>query len=203
MKISQKIQIQSLFAACLLLFGATRASASLYGIICVECQLQQASYTLQNSSSTSLSGPVIFPSAAGDFQFNVFGQLATAYNSSFFYNTGTYSFATTGNTTVPSQSISMTVNPGQIGMFFNLDWNSTTSDVLNVFNVKHINGDTIFTPVDVDGNGVVGFNILQGPYPGLDLSLNFTVTTVPLPAAFGLFASAIPVLLFFARRRKV
>ncbi len=193
--------MQVLLTGCFLFICATKASASLYEIICVECQLSDAGYTLQDSSGVVDSGPVIFPSSSGDFQFNTFGLVATARNSQFYYNTGTYQFITSGDTYLPAHTISMTVNPGQIGMFFQFNWNGTTSDALNVFDVAYNNGDTILTPTDVDGNGIVGFAVPQGAFVGTDLALNFTVAT-PLPAALWLFVSAIPGLFFFARRKK-
>lgn len=197
-------QIQVLLTGCFLFMCSPGASASLYDIICVECQLLNADYILQNSSGVMDSGPIILPPNSGDFQFDTFGHVAAAKNSHFYYNSGTYQFVTSGDIYSPSHTISMTVNPGQIGMFFQFDWNGSTSEMLNVFDVVHRNnGDMVLTSVDVDGNGIDGFAIPQGVFVGTDLALNFTVTTTPLPAAFWLFISALPGLLFFTRRKKL
>lgn len=190
MKSGNKLQV--LLAGILLLSASLQASASLYEIICVECQLTEASYTLQDSSTVFDSGPIIFPSLNGDFEFDVLGQIATAYNSSFFYNPGDYQFG----------SASMTVGSGQLGMFFLVDWNDNISvEIVNVFDLSYLGSDMILTPTDVDGNGVVGYAIPEGPYPGVDLALNFTVTT-PIPAAFWLFASGLLGLLHIAKRKE-
>lgn len=180
------------------------ASASLYDIICVECTLQEASYEFNDSSIGNVAnGNLTAPNATGDFEIdNFFGFPLVAHDVTFYWGSGTYIFDSVGDSVVPGINISMTVNPGQVGMHFLFDWHGNTDiDVLNVFDVSYIGSDTIYTPTDVDSNGIVGFSMVDGPFQGSDMATAFVVAT-PIPTAVWLFGSGLIGLIGIARRKK-
>jgi len=117
-----------------------------------------------------------------------------AHDVTFYWGSGTYNFDSIGDSVTSGVNISMTVNLGQVGMHFLSDWNGNTDiDVLNVFNISHVNGDTTYIPTVVDGNGIVGFAMVDGPFQGTDMATSFVVAT-PVPAAVWLFGSGLLVL---------
>ncbi len=201
MKMRHKLSV--LPTGFFLLFVSLNAQASFYDIVCVECSLIDASYTLEDGSGNVTGDALVFPNAYDDVDFELFSSTATSYNSSFYFNPGIYTFDSQGDSITAAQTISMTVNSGQVGMHFLFDWDGNTAiDVLGVFDVQNVNGDLIYTPTDVEGNGIVGFTMVDGPFQGVDIVLNFTVAT-PVPAAFWLFASGLVGLLHIGRRKKI
>jgi hypothetical protein len=179
-------------------------SASLYDIVCVECTLTNAIYEFTDSGIGNIaSGNLAFPSVTGDFEIeNFFGFPLVAHDVIFYWGTGTYNFDSVGDSVTPGMNISMTVNTGQVGMHFLFDWHGNTDiDVLNVFDVSYINSDTLFTPTDVDGNGIVGFAMVDGPFQGTDMATRFVVTT-PIPSAVWLFGFGLLGLIGISRRKK-
>lgn len=181
---------------------STSSQAAMYEVVCVECSLTDTSFTVQSLAGVVDTGTLQFPNEAGDFDFNLLDLNASAYNSSFYFLPGTYSFDSQGDAVTPPQTISMTVGEGQVGMHFLFDWGTNSAiDVLAVFDVITQGSDTIFVPTDVDGNFVTGFSMVDGPFQGQDIAIGFTVVT-PLPAAVWLFGTGLLGLLPLARRRK-
>lgn len=186
----------------ILLLSSLPASASLWDIVCVECSLDDANFRVIDTSGVDTSSPIVFPGVSGDFSADFFGFDLIAHDVNFYWNSGTYNFDSIGDAVTPAQNISMSVNPGQVGMHFLFDWHGNNDiDVLAVFDVTYSSGNIIYSPTDVDGNGVVGFTMVEGPFQGADASVNFTVAT-PVPAALWLFGSGVIGLISVARRKK-
>lgn len=189
-------------AACLLLSSvALPASASLSDLVCVECTLEEANFTIINPNGTTASSPLTYPGIGGDFSAEFFGFDLVAHDVNFYWGAGTYTFDSEGDSVAPPRNISMTVNPGQVGLHFLFDWhNSTDIDVLAVLDIVQSPGKIVYTPTDVDGNGITGFAMVDGPFQGIDASVDFEVA-VPVPAAAWLFATGLLGLAGVARKK--
>lgn len=127
------------------------------------------------------------------------------------YNPGTYTIgingdganectfsATTCNAPLANGdgNYTFTVPTGSYGGNINFAWGATTG--IDVFVVWSGNG---ITSLDVDGDGIPGARMVDGPFPGF--SANFTPgPAVPIPAAVWLFGSGLLGLVGIARRRK-
>jgi len=94
----------------------------------------------------------------------------------------------------------MTVGTGQIGLRTFIDWNSNVYDILTVWDITTINNQQILTATDMDGDGIRGYQMVTGPFAGLNVTIDATV--VPVPAAAWLFASGLIGLYGFSRRHK-
>lgn len=126
-----------------------------------------------------------------------FGAAWTAHSGTTF-GPGTYTIPGVGGGTYTN----IVVGPGQVGGYILFDWASTINiDVVNVW-------DTGFTGLcgqeycssDVDGDGIPGIGMINGPFPGFNANFDFTV--VPVPAAVWLFGSGLLGLIGVARRKK-
>ncbi len=191
-----------LTAFCLLL-ASQGGRASIYDIICVECSLSASHYNIFDPlSGTSIAdNAFVVPGSLTEMESSLFGLPLYAHDINFYLVPDTYSFDSQGDLLTPAQTISMTVLPGQVGMHMLFDWNGNTDiDVLAVFNVAQIGKDTAYLPVDVGGNGIPGFEMVDGPFQGNYFSATFVVTT-PLPAASWLFLGGAGLLSAVARRR--
>lgn len=195
---------KSIIGVALLLFlSSSPALASLYDIVCVECSLTTANYEFNDPNIGNVaSGNLTVTDYSSGFEIDsFFGFPLIAHDVTFYWGSGTYSFDSIGDSVTSGQNISMTVNSGQLGMHFLFDWSvSTDIDVLNVFDVSYLNGDMVLTSTDVDGNGIVGFAMVDGPFQGVDMATNFVVAT-PIPAAAWLFGSGLLGLLGVAKRK--
>lgn len=199
-----KLALNVTAVAVPLLLLSLPVRASLYDIVCVECTLTQATYEFNDITLGHIAdGDITFPSAIGDFEIeDFFGSPLVAHDVTFYRDTGTYSFDSIGDSVAPGETITMTVDSGQVGMHFLFDWNGKADiDVLNVFDTSYINGEMIYTSTDVDGNGIVGFAMVDGPFQGTDMATNFVVAT-PIPAAVWFFASGLLGLIGISRCKK-
>jgi len=200
------MKIKSLFTvipSMILLFSSSPAFASLYDIVCVECSLTGNYEFTEHNNGNTASGDLSFSDLSSGFEIeSFFGFPLIAHDVSVYWGPGTYAFDSNPSSSTSGQQIEMTVNSNQIGMHFLFDWSVYTDvDVINVFDVSYLNGDMILTSTDVDGNGIVGFTMVDGPFPGdLDMATNFVVAT-PIPAAAWLFGSGLIGLVGFARRK--
>lgn len=188
----------------LLLTSSLPASASLWDIVCVECSLLDANFSVIDlQSGVITSSPINLPgSTGGDFDAVFFGKDLIAHDVNFYFNPGTYHFDSMGDSITLPQTISMTVNPGQVGLHFLFDWGGNNDiDVLSVFNVSTVGGVTTYAPTDVDGNAVLGFRMVDGPFQGIDASVNFVVAT-PVPAAAWLFGSGLVGIIGLSARKR-
>lgn len=130
------------------------------------------------------------------------------------YNAGTYNVGIngdgadelSGNAAAPLADgdgmYSFTVPTGSIGGNIDFAWGATTG--IDVFVVWSADG---LTSLDVDGDGIPGARMVDGPFPGF--SANFTAASgptppseVPVPAAVWLLGSGLMGLVGVARRRK-
>ena len=68
--------------------------------------------------------------------------------------------------------LNATIEPGHVGAYMEIEW---LSNVFNLFMGWEANADkTVFTPVDVDGDGVPGMRMLAGPFAGISAVYDFT-----------------------------
>ncbi|MDH5573061.1 MAG: VPLPA-CTERM sorting domain-containing protein [Gammaproteobacteria bacterium] len=137
----------------------------------------------------------------GDFSFDIIGILATAHDSTF-YSAGSYTFMSTPDLVFPdSIPLYMTVGADQLGMHTLIDWNANTYDVLTVWDIAYMGNDILYTAIDMDGDGIRGYQHLNGPYAGMNFIMDMTIAT-PVPAAVWLFGSGLLMLMGIARKRK-
>ena len=88
-------------------------------------------------------------------------------------------------------SYNFTVDEGQVGGHILLDSGATTNiDVINVWDLNTVNGAMTFTSADIDGNGIRGIDMIDGPYINLSVNFDFS-TAVPIPPALWLFGSGL------------
>jgi len=120
----------------------------------------------------------------------------------------------------PNKLLNLTVGSDQIGAHLLFDWNVTNNmDVVLLWDQQGVftgapggelyqgpagptpGTDDIFGLVsrDVDGDGIPGAKMVDGPFIGFQP--NFNVSTVPLPAAAWLFGSGLLGLVGIARRK--
>lgn len=145
--------------------------------------------------------PVNFNSILGDFDFTYLVEVGVGYNSTFYTSPGTYTFDSTPDALFPSVPISMTIGNDQLGMRTFIDWNSNIYDILMVWDVTTSGNLTTYTAIDVDGDGIRGYNMVSGPFAGLNVTMDVAVAT-PIPAAVWLFSSGLLGLIGMARRKK-
>lgn len=127
------------------------------------------------------------------------------------YGPGTYTINVNGdgaNAPAGSENVTFTVGAGQVGGNINFAWGATTGiDVFNVWNiVNNGNGTYTWTSTDVDGNGIPGLGMVDGPFPGFSANFSFTNTTatapVPEASTYGMMLAGLGLVGFAARRRK-
>ena len=88
--------------------------------------------------------------------------------------TGTYTRSDGG-----SGEITATVNPGQLGGYFELEWSLNTFRTFMVWDVVESADGGNYTTVDSDGDGIPGHALVAGPFVGITLIYDFTVGTPP------------------------
>lgn len=119
------------------------------------------------------------------------------------YGPGTYTISTVDPAPgVSGGSYNFTVGDGQLAGSVKFAWNITTGiDVLMVWNVATNGGNTTYTSTDVDGNGIPGIAIVDGPFVGFSPAFSM-VQPVPVPTATWLLGSGLMGLMGVARRRR-
>lgn len=106
--------------------------------------------------------------------FSFFGfQMVTA--SIELLNEGTH----TRTDTISGVSSSVTVNPGQQGAWMWFTWSVSEFPTFMVWDVSHNPNGAVYTAVDSDGDGIPGHAFFSGPFPGFNMSYNFTVGEPP------------------------
>ena len=150
-----------------------------------------------------------------------FGLLWTAHDGVTF-GPGTYTFDTAVNNsgTVGDTYTGLVVEAGQVGGHILWDYSTGVNiDLVMVWDVID-NGDGTTSYYTIDNAGFVrggqvlpdGYNLLDGvrgnsmadgPFPGANIFFDFSVATVPIPAAVWLFGSGLLGLVGIARRKKV
>ena len=144
--------------------------------------------------------PVDFSPPAGDFGFMYLGNPGVGYNSTFYATEGTYDFIFDSDPYVPSVPVSMTVGVDQLGMRTFIDWNGNTFDILTVWDVTTLGNLTTLMAIDLEGDGIRGFLMPNGPFAGFNFIMDVTIAT-PIPAAIWLFGSGLIGLIGLARRK--
>ena len=108
-----------------------------------------------------------------------------------------------------AENVTFTVGAGQVGGNINFAWGSSSGiDVFNVWNVvDNGNGTYNWVTTDIDGNGIPGLGMVDGPFQ--DFSANFSYTnttaTAPIPEAstYGMMLAGLGLVGFAVRRRKL
>lgn len=144
---------------------------------------------------------VDFYPSQGDFGFNYLTIAGTGHDSEIYTSPGTYTFWTTPDSVFPtSMEISMTVGENQLGLRTFIDWNGNTYDILTVWDMV-MNGDQLsLISSDMNGDGIRGYQMVTGPFAGLNVIMDATITT-PVPAAIWLFGSGLLCLIGAGRRK--
>jgi len=146
--------------------------------------------------------PVDFNPPSNDFSFTYLGNPGFGYNSSIYTSPGTYTFWSTPDSVFPtSVELSMTVGANQLGMRTFIDWNSNIYDILMVWDVTTSGNVTSLYATDMDGDGIRGYQMVSGPFAGLNVVMDATIVT-PVPAAVWLFGSGLLGLAGFIRRKQ-
>ena len=91
------------------------------------------------------------------------------------------------------------VMTGQAGGLFYFDWGVSTD--VPVWIVWDVSGDS-YLATDSDGDGIRGHQMTYGPFSGLSMTIDFTVSTVPVPAAIWLFGSGLLGIIGLSRHKK-
>ena len=126
-----------------------------------------------------------------------FGQLWTAHSGTTF-GPGTYTFDASNAQDGSIMITNVVVGAGQVGGHILFNWGGNNDiDVVNVWDVA---GAT-YTATDVEGDGVAGYDMVDGPFVGYSAAFSFTAP-VPVPAAVWLFGSGLLGLVGVARRKK-
>ena len=166
--------------------------------------MASATFTMLDGTGATVGVDTSVTGAIGGGTWSVastatfFGLTWTAHDGTTF-GPGTYSF----DTLTGGVYTGVEVGAGQIGGHILFDWGATADiDVVNVWDVNGL----VYTSTDgiatnpVNPDGVRGYGMLDGAFPGFNA--NFDFTAVPVPAAVWLFGSGLLGLVGVARRRK-
>ncbi len=181
--------MQKLFLlASLVLLVFSNANSAPYPFA-VESQLLGSDINILSSegSVVGASDANWMTPSTGDFEFSIAGVTGTGAIDEV-YSAGAHTTSTIADSVFPSQNVTWEVNNNQLGMHSILDWNFNQWDLFVVWDLN-TNGSVInYSATDMDSNGVRGFQFVNGPFAGLDMTLDVVITT-PVPAAFWLFIS--------------
>jgi hypothetical protein len=121
------------------------------------------------------------------------------------YGAGTHTVSTVdAGAGVDGPDVTFTVGAGQLGGNIDFSWGGTTGiDVFNVWNVVN-NGDgtMTLTSTDIDGNGILGLGMVDGPFPNFSANFNMTAP-VPEASTYGMMLAGLGLVGFAVRRRKL
>ena len=167
----------------------------------VESEIISSSHILTEPNGDILQDALVFDvDWSSDFSF-IFGDIEGFGTVLEAYSGGNHTTTADADTSMAAQTVNWSVGEDQFGIYGIIDWNDTMFDFFVVWDVV-TNGSTIdYIATDMDGDGVRGFNFVNGPFQGLNYSLDVTVVT-PIPAAVWLFGSGLLGLIGVARRKK-
>lgn len=156
---------------------------------------------LDPASGLAVDGGAVdfFPASGADFSFSLLVNVGEGSGTTT-YEPGNHSFVSVADAVFPSRQVNFEVGPGQLGMHALIDWNASTFDFLVVWDVIQTGNIIDLVATDADGDGVRGFQLVSGPFAGMNMFMDATIVT-PLPSAVWLFGSGLAGLVGAARRR--
>jgi len=140
------------------------------------------------------------PYTGGDFSFIFadevgYGTITEAFSS------GTHTTIADSDIYSSAQTVNWTVGDNQFGVHGIIDWNDTMADFFVVWDIVN-NGSVIdYIASDMDGDGIRGFQFVNGAFQGVNYALDVTLVT-PIPATAWLFGSGLIGLFGLAKRKK-
>jgi hypothetical protein len=129
------------------------------------------------------------------------------------YGVGTHTVNVNGDGALGAGvgDVTFTVGAGQVGGNINFAWGATTGiDVFNVWNVTTAGGITTYTSTNFNAlyNGVavapdaiLGFGMVDGPFPGFSANFNMT-TAVPEASTYGMMLAGLGLIGGMVSRRR-
>lgn len=178
---------------------SVNALAAPYPFI-VESQLVSSSYTYTDPTNDSFSDAVSWTPTIGNFSFDLWGIQAYATITNFYFAPGTYSLSANSDIYSLPSNVTWDLNAGQMGLSGVIDWNSNKTDFIVAWDVIQNGAMTNYLATDVDGDGIRGFQLVNGPFKGLNFALDATLAT-PVPSAAWLLGSGLLGLIGVARRK--
>ena len=163
------------------------------------------------AGSTAYTTGVI-DEAAGTFTLastDKFNGLNWTASGGTLYQAGTYTINVDGdgaNANDPANNTyTFTVGAGQLGGNINFSWGGTSGiDVLNIWNVSTVGGVTTYTSTDIDGDGILGIGMIDGPFPDFNANFNMQAAAVPEASTYGMMLAGLGLVGgMVARRRKL
>ena len=71
-----------------------------------------------------------------------------------------------------SETITVSVGPGQLGAYFVFDWAINTLPTFMVWDINSHPTGTSYTTIDSDGDGIPGHAFITGPFPGFTVAFD-------------------------------
>lgn len=147
--------------------------------------------------------------AAGTFSLasvdTFFGVPWTA-NGGTLFGAGTHTVNVNGdgaNAGSGDGNVTFTVGAGQLGGNINFNWGATSGiDVFQVWNVATVGSQITYTSTDIDGNGIMGLGMIDGPFQGFSANFNMAAP-VPEASTYGMMLAGLGLVGFAVRRRKL
>lgn len=134
-----------------------------------------------------------------------FGLKWTASGGTLF-GPGTYTMNVNGDGADADEgdgNVTFTVGAGQMGGNINFAWGATSGiDVFQVWDITPNGSNFNWTSTDIDGNGILGLGMIDGPFPGFEANFNIT-TPVPEASTYGMMLAGLGLVGFAVRRRKL
>lgn len=121
------------------------------------------------------------------------------------FGPGTYNISTADATGASGGTYNnVVVGANQMGGNIKFAWGATTNiDVVMVWDlIDNGNGTMNFVSTDIDGNGVAGIGMIDGPFPGFSANFNFAAP-VPEASTYGMMLAGLGLVGFAVRRRKL
>jgi hypothetical protein len=166
----------------------------------VESQLVNSSYTYTDPTNDGFSDVVSWTPAMGNFSFDLMAIQAYGTITNFYAAPGTYILLANSDIYWPASSVTWNLNAGQVGLTGVIDWNSNKTDFVVVWDVMQNGAITNYLATDLDGDGIRGFRLVNGPFNGFNFALDATLAA-PVPSAVWLLGSGLLGLIGVVRRK--